>query len=190
MAPLHQPTRRPKDSMKSKVYAAERAVAWSDKAKRDLTESEVQRQTVEIARYADKLMGLPPRSHVNVEFQRGHSAWAYRTVNLIQYGNHAKKRWIVCHEVAHLYSAAQIRKALGWSREQADGRSHGREWAALYVLLVGHWCGTANATQLKKEMRARNVRYTAKRIMSEEQRQAAAARLAAHRPTRVVEVAS
>lgn len=170
--------------MQSKVYRAENGVAWSEKSTRLLTEKDTADLTLRVAQYAAKLIGAPAVRHVNVEYRRGSGATCHSAWNLITYGPSAQKRWIVCHEVAHLFGAGTIRKGFGWTGD-LDGRGHGREWAALYIRLVQHFCSRDEATALKAAFRAANVRFTKPRAYTEEQRAAKAERarqnFAAHR---------
>lgn len=181
-APRHRgPDAR--DTQKSKVYAAEQAVEWSDKAGRLLDDRETERLTLAVAQYADKLLGHRPRKAVNVEINPGRGgAMCWTGLNLIRFTRPSTKRWVICHEVAHFAAYRDVRRAFGWTEEQGDNRPHGREFCALYLRLVSHWCGEADAKALRASMRSHGVRSSAKRVMSPEQKAAAVARLAATRP--------
>jgi hypothetical protein len=175
-----------KDSQRAKVYAAERrAFAGNVKATEPLTEKEV-REFAEKARlWLDAKHNLyAPK--IDFRFSNGGrgGAWARRGWgSTLMFTPSAKKRWIVLHEVAHLYAPHRHPDYDG------DDRAHGWVFCDLYLMLVQHYLGVEAAKRLRAEFRAEGARYRPKRTMSPEQRAAAAERLAKARAAKAAAAA-
>lgn len=86
----------------------------------------------------------------------------------------ARKDWVVLHELAH--------HATDFKHGFDQVAAHGREFARIYVELVGHVMGKPAADALKVSFKEHSVKYSKPRKpMTPAQREAAAARLAAAR---------
>jgi hypothetical protein len=196
-------TRKPQDSQRGKAYAAENGAAWEGRALNPLTE----RQTrVLVGRMIDWLdskgysVDRPVYERVGkkslpvITVSQSGGAYVNKSQSYFRFDGTMSwgttrmvfgsallndRPWAVAHEVAHL---VQFTQAAFPGREwDADGRSHGWEWANVYLALVRRFYGVANYKALKAAFKAGKVKHTPKRRMSDEARAAAAARLAAHR---------
>lgn len=169
----------PRDSQRSKLYVAERvlddfiSVRWGEGS------------VAEVQVWVDKLLGsawwkrrYPGLPAGSIEITSGagyrnavaHYSWHGRSISLPLW---ARKDWVVCHELAH--------HATGLVYGDDAIPAHGREFARVYVDLVSHVMGKAAGDALKASFRASKVKYTKKRSLTPEQKQAAAERLAAAR---------
>jgi hypothetical protein len=168
---------RPRDSQRQKVYSAEWRVSWTERVPACLD----QRSAQQLAdRMYDWLIaeGYSVASPV-IEMRRGSSAEAF-SFGLIALGSSGGNTgWIVAHEMAHLVSFT--RSAFPGREWDQDGRSHGWEWASVYLRLVRRFFGVANHDALRDAFKAGKVKFRPKRRMTEAQRAAAADRLAAYR---------
>ncbi len=82
------------------------------------------------------------------------------------------ENWVLAHELAHI----SLGRTLGRSVEELA--PHGREFARTYIALVEALVGREAAKALRREFRARKVRWHRKKKLTDEQRarMAAAAR--------------
>lgn len=164
-----------------RLYEAQDKVEWSAKAAAHLNLSEAQRLADAAAEWL-RAEGfyLPRRPRVTMTYGGGSRAFPYS--GEIRFGSDRPFRWILLHEVAHLVS---LKKAdlPGWDGDE-DLRSHGRAFAAVFLKLVGHYCGTADRRALAASLRTEGVKYAPKRRreMTPEAKAAAVARLNAARP--------
>lgn len=85
---------------------------------------------------------------------------------------------MLLHEMAHLVTGLP-----NGDRDRTHTWQHGHQFCAAYLVLVRHELGVAAHDALRVSMKAHRVRYTPPRSrpMTDEQRAAAAARLAANR---------
>ena len=168
---------RPRDSQRQKVYGAEGGASWSGKA----VDTYDQRSAQQLAdRMYDWLVAEGYRvARPTIEMRRGRSAeaWGWGLIELGTSGGNTG--WIVAHEMAHLVSFT--RSAFPGREWDVDGRSHGWEWASVYLRLVRRFFGVTNHDALRDRFKAGKVKFRPKRRMTEAQRQAAADRLAAYR---------
>ncbi len=160
--------RPPRDSQRSKVYAAEEFLRSEGRRFSSLDE---------IQQYVDKLVGSAwwgRRSNVRsikVHPQRSNaSAMAHPSRRTIHMPEWAWCESIVLHEVAHV-----------WTERAAAPEaipSHGREFARNLLELVGRQMGADCRRRLKASFVEHKVKHSLpRRPMTEEQRQAAAERL-------------
>lgn len=90
----------------------------------------------------------------------------------------ARSEWVLMHELAHSIN----------HRTNDNATGHGWQYCSIYLGLVSRFLSTAAADALKAQFKAHRVRYNAPRArapMSDEQRAALVARLAAVRKPRV-----
>lgn len=168
---------RPRDSQRQKVYDAENAAAWNDRAMRRLTGPEAQKLA---DRMYDWLLaeGYELR-RPQVTMTRGGGSVAWWGTGVIHFGRQRPFAWILAHEVAHLVRPKG--SAFPGREWDADGRVHGWEWASVYLALVRRFLGVTNHDALAASFKAGKVKSRPKRRMTEAQRQAAADRLAKYR---------
>lgn len=153
--------KRPRDTQRSKLYAAEREAFGQPKEElsldttvafvRQVWRSPWTARKFQIARYSE-----PPY----VADGRGTTAarGSLRRLNLPRW---SRNKVVILHELAH---------ALTWHRETFA--AHGREFAAVFLELVSHWLGVDAAKRLRAAFRAKRVRYRPKRQLTPEQREA------------------
>lgn len=172
--------RHPTDSQRQKVYDAELHNDWSPKATQRLTATEAQALADRMVEWLNS-NGMHTYGGVTVKMVNGSGARAFET-NVIHLGRNRPLRWILCHEMAHIVHPSLV---TGFTdRGKRDLRPHGAAFCAIYLRLVARWCSAADRDSLKASFRSGGVRYTpprAGRTMTAAEREAAAARLAAHR---------
>lgn len=158
-----------RDSQRGKLYVAERAI-HSD-GRRFTTVEDMQA-------YVDKLIGSAwwKRRHnckrLTVRPGYGHTR-ATCGGGIIQMPKWARIEAVLLHEMSH----GVIQARYGNYRVAA----HGREYAAVFVELVGHMMGKDVADKLKASFRANKVKFTKARTMTPERRAALTQQLAAAR---------
>lgn len=173
------------DSQRSRVYRAESSVLWSEKASAQLTEAETRDWVKRAVKYA-RTMGFSISRDVEVEFQNRRSGRAHAIrgglTSYLYFSTPARKPWVVMHEVAHLVLPRRHPDFDG------DDRSHGWVWADIYLRLVGKLLSAADRDALKASFRTHDVRFRPKRqrVLTPEQKAAAADRLAKARASRPV----
>lgn len=183
LAPLLAPAARPRDSQRSKVYAAERDAfprseigpqwktlgeveAWIEK--KVLTSAYVRKN------YAIGYVGLRPGKGCR-------NAFANPDTYEITLPLWARKEWVVLHEISHLIVS---------SRKHAF---HGWKFCEVYLDLVRHCMGKEVHDRLKAEFKARNVKFTApraKRQLTEEQKAVLRERMAKARAAKLAKAAT
>lgn len=165
-----------RDGQRTKLYEAENRVFSGWRNKVDLT------QTVQCEVWLGRV--LRSERAKNAVLNAG-GRWPSKvTVKSQAYGAHAKpyfqeisvspgmrKEWTLLHELAHICTRAAT----------IDVAGHGREYAAIYVALVGAVLGQSWAKRLKAEFKAKRVKFKPKRTLSPERKAALSARLAAVR---------
>lgn len=169
---------RPRDSQKSKLYAAEREALEGLVA-----EQWGAGEVAVIQAWVDKILSsawwrrrYPSVRKVVVEDGAGHrSAMAKRRDLrlIIELPLWARKDWVVLHELAHHATDAKH-----WGVA-----AHGREFARVYVELVEHIMSKEAGDALRAAFREGKVKYSKPRTMTAEQKRAAAERLAQVRQT-------
>jgi putative metallohydrolase (TIGR04338 family) len=162
----------PRDSQRAKVYAAERTIRPLGRSFSSIEE---------IQGYVDRLVGSAwfrrrwGKRRITVERGRaGSSAMAVSGPSVIQMPEWSWCEPVVLHEVAHLCTDRQHTE--GFQRVAA----HGREYAAILLILVRRQMGDDAWRMLKLSFVKYKVKHTAKRsrAMTDEQREAAVERLA------------
>lgn len=118
----------------------------------------------------------------NVIVTRGLGSTAWPHSGDIRFGGNRPLAWIMAHEVAHLVRFQ--RSAFPGREWDVDGRSHGWEWASVYLRLVRRFFGVKNHDALRDAFKAGKVKFRPKRRMTEAQRAAATERLAKARAAR------
>lgn len=163
-----------RDSQRSKVYAAERAALAKFASPPFATHADAQG-------YVDRLLASawwkrrwPEVRKVKIKTGRGcYSSGGSITLN--SWG--LTQEYVILHELAHEIIWATI----GHTKTPA----HGRDFCRFYLELVGHKMGEADRKALKAAFQEGKVKHTkARPPMSEEQRAAAAERLAVARTAR------
>lgn len=171
----------PRDSQRSKVYAAERATfhdysqPWQQAEYPTLAEATALVRRVERSASWAKLCDRGGMARtwrpVTVEAGRnGGHAWGTHTISLGRYG---RQDWVVLHELAHIAT----------TRRYGDlaAAAHGWQFCDTYLRLVRTWLGKPQRDALRAAFRAHGVRYTApraKRQLTPEQKAELTARLA------------
>lgn len=147
-APLARRSTRPRDTQRSKVYAAENAAF--DKSKSEgMSVEDVERFVAEVwrsdtAKAMRVAKGDPDRGAPRVADGRG-CRWARGGVGKITIPLWARSRWIVLHELAHSLT----------SRRHA---AHGPEFCRNYLELVERFLGFEARERLGWEMLKRRVK--------------------------------
>lgn len=150
-----------RDSQKSKVYAAERRAfdaEWGDKIEDgDLAATVRYVRQVEASATWRKILaksGLRPIAHgLEIADGRGcRSARGSRTRLTLPVW--ARTRPVILHEMAHAATGDRVK--------------HNWPFAAVYLLLVGTFMGSAARDRLKEEFRKARVRFTPPRRFSAE----------------------
>lgn len=177
-----------RDSQRAKVYAAE--ATWLG-PRRLVAEMGT---NAEVLAFAEKLAGravirrnLPelgryplrvPRPNMGQRRALYHGVVAHdgeTFAHEMSFPVWSRSRWVVAHELAH---------AATWNQ----GVPHGWEFAAAYLRLVRVGIGPEAEAELRAAFREHRVKFRApvkRRPMSDEQKVAAAARLAEYRAARV-----
>jgi hypothetical protein len=178
---------RPRDSQRSRVYAAERAVEWSKRADEKIGDGGLGAAQAYVNRVIGskawhKVLGCGDHEReicrwapVEVADGRG-SRKARAGWSRISLPRWSRKRWVVLHELAHV--AAQ--KRYGYY----SIAGHGWQFCDVYLRLMRRFLGTDEAQKLQRAFREKRVRFRPKRRAAEqtpEQKAALVARLAAAR---------
>jgi hypothetical protein len=171
---------RPRDSQRQKVYDAENGAAWTDRAARELRGREAQELADRMYQWLVAEGYDLRRPNVIVTRGLGSTAWPHS--GDIRFGGNRPLAWIMAHEVAHLVRFQ--RSAFPGREWDVDGRSHGWEWASVYLRLVRRFFGVKNHDALRDAFKAGKVKFRPKRRMTEAQRAAATERLAKARAAR------
>lgn len=165
---------RPRDTQRSKLYAAERRAFGRSTAELPAV--------ADVQAYVDKVVGTAwwiarwGFDPVRVADGRGSSSARCISTTGIAMPVDMRSKWVVLHELAHVVTQRQY----GWNVVPW----HGWEFCDNYLAIVRHYLGADAADRLRAEMRAGRVRYTKPRQgrpLTPEQRAAAVARLAAYR---------
>lgn len=164
---------RPRDSQRSKVYAAERAVfpgvprvARTLGDVQDFVDRVLARKRV-IKRFGQKKARITAA-------RRGGASYVFDGSNVMHINpDHAPNTMLMLHELAHVL---------------APLARHGHEFADAYLFLVREMMGREAHDKLKAAFKAKRVRTKAKakRVLTEEQKQVLRERLAAARAARRV----
>jgi hypothetical protein len=174
---------RQRDSQRSKVYAAERVAFGTSFHQEALTWDETNAFILKVQDSAHwkKLTGS--NSHRPIRVKSGKSNWSatasYATLTLPKW---ARNKGVILHELAH---TAHARYEGDYTVRQEA--AHGWRFCSIYIGLVQHFIGKDAADNLKAAFKAGKVKYTApraKRQLTDEQKAAGAARLAAARAAR------
>lgn len=156
--------RRPRDSQRSRLYAAEQQLP--EFRRNDFDDHEALRAWINKVATSAKVRRRWAAGPVNFELRRGGGATAIRNFRLIRWGRTApKSKLIALHELAHLLGPANAR--------------HGVAFAATYLELVKLFLGPEPAKRLRASFVAHRVRHRVvrRRELSVEQRAALAERL-------------
>lgn len=178
---------RPRDTQRSKVYAAEAVLPHG-----------LQFPTIlDCQAYVNRVLAdawfLRTFGHHAIEVRHGGGSSSARAVGtrLIQLPLWARHQRTILHEIAHCirpldgwakgaktWSALVGGKAGGWRGYpiHTHHAGHGREYAHTYLMLVQHFMGADAARQLRASFRLKGVKFTAKRVLSPAQREALRAR--------------
>lgn len=167
-----------RDSQRSKVYAAEDAAFTRNAAP-------TMKSLDEVEAYVKKVLGsawFQKRyliCNVNVEDGRGRrNAYANALTNTIKMPKWSRSEWVILHEISHLVSS--LNPAHGW------------QFCENYLALVQHFLGKESADRLRREFKARRVKFTkprAKRVLTAEQKARLAERLVVARAAKASKVA-
>jgi len=151
---------RQRDTQRSKLYAAERAVPGFETDDRLETVADLEAYVSDICNSKWFRAHWPRIKRIAVHDGRRHRrAVAYDSrgggywgdmVNTISMPRWSRSRMIVLHEIAHL--------CVPWMRA-----AHGWEFADAYLRLVRHFLGQLKHDQLRDAFRRHRVRYAPKR---------------------------
>lgn len=181
---------RPRDSQRSRVYAAERAAFGGGSldagAPDTLEATQARAEGILRSTWVREQYPRAPRS-VSVEDTRARCATAYATrVEMPKWSRAPENWWVLFHELAHTI--------LNWVPGRHDRAGHGWEFCATYVALVRELRGEADADRLVAAFKAGRVRYRRPPQISPERRAALRARarawVAAGRPGKRLAAAS
>lgn len=181
------PTKRPRDSQRSKLYQAENILSGCGL----LFDT-----TGEIQAYVDHLVGLRwfqrrwPLSSIEVRDGRGRTSAcgaAYRRggayCGYIKMPRWSRTEPVVLHEIAHCCARVD------GLRNGAIYAAHGWQFARVLLELVRHRMGDDDWSTLRDSFRESHVRYKQPRRLSPAARAAAAQRLKRGRQQAVLEAA-
>jgi putative metallohydrolase (TIGR04338 family) len=154
-----------KDTQMQKVYDAEQAVFHNATASGFQSFEEVNAFVAKVFASAWFKRHFPqayrpPRLH---EHNGGRTAFARGYSIHLPKNDFGKKKWVVLHELAHCLTP---------SRSQEAGhilQSHGREFCAIYLKLIGHGIGPKTQKALRDSFRQHKVKYLPKKRLSPEQ---------------------
>lgn len=152
-----------RDSQRQKLYDAESCT------RHEIKESNIKFSSIEeIQKFTDKLVSSAwiKKRFKNViaikviQQNKGRTAYA-------QFGNIHLPKWswnmiVVLHEISHILH----------KRSPIPGTSHGRFFARCFLELVGHVMGLEVKKVLKKYYKIERVKYTPRRQITDEDRQA------------------
>jgi putative metallohydrolase (TIGR04338 family) len=166
-------TDRPRDSQRSRVYAAERA-AFGDAWRKPLGSGAVADIEAFVRKCcASKLLQRrypgarrPPR----IRDGRGHRRCTYDpSIHALTFPRWGRTKPVVLHELAHALT------------EGPDRAWHGWEFCECYLYLVRVFIGRGAEDNLRREFKARRVKFRQPRTrqMTDEQREAARQRMLA-----------
>ncbi len=164
-----------------RLYQAESDVTWSPKAAASLNQTQAQHLADKATKWLTATgYTLPRKPHVTMK--RGNRSIAYPWTGEIRLAQNRSYQWVVLHEVAHLVDL-EPHMLPGWDGEP-DTRPHGRAFVAIYLRLVGRFCGQNDRKALAAACKEHGVKYRPRRRrqMTVEAKAAAVARLAASRP--------
>lgn len=139
---------RPRDSQRSRVYAAERA--WA--AEMGYPNRGDFADRAEVQAYVDRVtrsrwwLDRGGRRQITVSPGKKRGAFSYNGRAEISVPRAMMRRWVVLHELAHQLSP----------RHEA---SHGRTFARRYLAVVQHYLGTDAAKALRRHFREHKVRW-------------------------------
>ena len=149
---------RPRDSQRSRVYAAQQAAGHWDGSDRFASFGEARRYVERIFASAYVREHYPHASAPMEIVYNGHRAGAVAVGSWrIEFGKHGLTKRTALHEAAHVIAGARAR--------------HGRDWARVFLDLMRHFMGPEAAAKLREQFVERNVKHRAKRTISPEQRE-------------------
>jgi hypothetical protein len=184
---------KPRDSQRSKLYAAENAAFRKFSDRHSLT---IEECTDVVRRIERSQLWADFEAEAN---ERGHNLkpWAQRPINVlagrgggwanhaeISLGGWARCEWVILHEMAH----TAVTRIYGLNTVPW----HGWEFASIYLRMVSRFMGSEAAAKLKAEFKAKRVKHTApraKRELTPEQRAILANRLAEARAAKQLKAA-
>ncbi len=149
---------RPRDTQRSKVYAAERSIdAWVDGKQGTLM------SIGEVEQFVCSTMGMAwyKRDFVQKQWHlrfpiirdgRGHRR-ATGGANTLTFPRWSRYPLVICHEMAHMVARRLIPRDVA--------AAHGPEFCAVYLHLVAHAIDPLVAQDLRAAFRDRGVRFTA-----------------------------
>jgi putative metallohydrolase (TIGR04338 family) len=161
-----------KDMQRQRVYDAEEAAFGASST--ELTVEEMQR-LIDKWVASKTLQRRYPRANLPLKVTDGRSRrrGGYHRVwygpDEIRMPRRTRTKWYLLHELAH---------ALSWSQDQP---AHGWQFAECYLYLVRVYLGKGAEEKLRQQFKAHKVRSRAprKRIMTDQQREAARQRMLA-----------
>jgi putative metallohydrolase (TIGR04338 family) len=179
---------RPRDSQRSKVYAAERFWRYSGGGRHVGARNERLETVPEMQAWVDKITAsawwqqrYPHVSKITVRDGAGQRrALGYPGRRMISMPKWSRSRGVILHEVAHVIAPT----GTAW---------HGWEYCAELLALVQHFLGKEEADALRAAFDQERVRYRKprqRRPLTEEQREVLVARLAVAREAKALKAAS
>lgn len=160
----------PRDTQRGRLYGAEDAALsrWT----RRLESVEAMQDYVDrllASRWFARTFGAGRRLVVYPGFGRRNATASGRVLQMPIW---ARCEAILLHEVAHCVRPRSAAQGGDPTHAWAAGRgaAHGREFAYTFLLLVRHQMGREAAGALRREFRARGVRYTKPPAFTAEQR--------------------
>jgi len=160
--------RRPRDSQREKVYAAEREAFNTDFSRPEDHEMRTLASLEETVRLILATPAVRERfkyapSFVKIEATRAHRGTAYgtRRIKLPRFARRPANYAYLLHEVAHILVSSELGTTSAW---------HGREFAATMIFLADYFMGQTVAERLRDAYRKHGVKWRAKLRLSPERR--------------------
>lgn len=162
-----RPEVRMRDTQRSKVYAAERALKDApDFETMDQVHRYVEGGVFESTWFKNRfpqVTFLATHNGGGARKARGGPCYRRAGSGLLIQGVYmnlprwARSKLVILHELAHGLTPVTC-------------AAHGREWCQIYLELVGRFMGTETATRLRDSFKAHGVRCLPKRVLSETQK--------------------
>lgn len=152
---------RQRDAQRGKLYAAERL--HSGRSGPIMSPEEVKAYAYRVYLsdwWADQ--GFERQAGRPLSFlfpDKGESAWARRGRLQLSFPPWSRRPFVILHELAHLATPP-----ISWENESEATRSHGPEFARIFLLMVSHWLGPEAAIELRRGFKKCGVKVAPRRL--------------------------